>query len=371
VDNVKGFLAGRRSKDRVISGDLGRFDDFASALLKELTVAPQAPVGARKNLFKFLDSYQEDQRSWFHGRRGLTRRLVRSFKTDDFATLFLYGKPKVGKTSFVRAGLIPELAKAGYDAVYLRCRLDVEPQLVAELEKKFSLTLAGQTWDQIAQRLAEANPKPIVIFLDQLERLCRAAAAQTDNALLRLMQSLSKVASPKLRLVLIATADVPTLTFMMHWPDPRRDVCEITPLPARRVESIIRHAARRGGVPLNPRYVEALCDEYERSLGDATERRSFTLTHVQTICYYLVRGYQPTSSGYDALPAGLLAALESVREESSLVDFLDDLPADERRLVRTFLKAVCDPDGNTRKVLDFLRKHFPEIKEDRYPEPIV
>jgi hypothetical protein len=39
--------------------------------------------------------------------------------------------------------------------------------------------------------------------------------------------------------------------------------------------------------------------------------------------------------------------------------------------VRTFLKALCDPDGNTRKVLEFLRKRFPELKEDRYPEPIA
>lgn len=375
VDNIKGFLAGRRSKDRVIGGDLGRFDAFAGALLRELTVAPQVPSSEpRRNLFKFLDYYQEDQRPWFHGRRSLTRTLLRRFSGNGFSSMFMYGKAKVGKTSFVRAGLIPYLDPTAHDVIYLRCRKDLEQQLRIELDRRFPGVLAEPTWEAVAARVAETTSKKVVVFLDQFEHTCRAVARSTADreALLQFLQALSHAAAPQFRIVFVAVNESDTLALMMHVQDPRREVIEVKPLPPRRVQSIVRHAARQGGVTLNPTYVTAVCEEYERSLHDTGDRPTFTLTHVQTICYYLVRGFQPPNwSGYDGLPAGLLAALESIRGETSLVDFLDDLPPEERRLVRTFLKALCDPEGNTRKVLEFLRKRFPELKEDRYPEPIL
>ena len=45
----------------------------------------------------------------------------------------------------------------------------------------------------------------------------------------------------------------------------------------------------------------------------------------------------------------------------------------ERRLIRSLLKLICDPEpgGNTRKIVEFIRDHFPEIKEDRFPEPLA
>jgi hypothetical protein len=375
VDNIKGFLLARRSKDRVISGDLGRMDAFAAALLGEVTrTAAPATAEPRRNLFKFLDGYHEDQRTWFHGRRSLTRTLLKKFDQQTFTTLFLHGMPRVGKTSFVRAGLIPYLDPAAHEILYIRCRKDLEAQLRSELDARFPGVLAGADWADVGARLRAHTPKRVVVFLDQFERTCRAAARvpAENQALTQFVRTLSRSASPELRVVLTATTEVSTTTLMLHVQDPGLEVMQIAPLSPLRVESIVRHAARQGGVTLDPEYVKAVCREYERSVPDTTDRRAFTLTHVQTICYYLVRGFQPPPwQGYDGLPAGLLAALESVREESSLVDFLDDLPPDERRLVRTFLKALCDPDGNTRKVLEFLRKRFPELKEDRYPEPIA
>ena len=93
--------------------------------------------------------------------------------------------------------------------------------------------------------------------------------------------------------------------------------------------------------------------------------------HVQTICYYLVKGFQPTWQGSDMLPPSLAAALQTIKDDASLIELLDDLPVEERRVIRSFLKVICDPNGNTRKIIEFIRNHFPEIKEDRFPEPIA
>ena len=375
TNGIKGFLAGRRSQDKVIAGEFGRFDEFSGALFQELTV-PTATAAAmsRQNLFKFLDGYQEDQPKWFLGRRRLTRQLVKKLEKPAFASLFLYGKPKVGKTSFVRAGLTPFLDASRYEIAYIRCRKDLQPQIVAELERRFSTPLAGLSWPEIAAALGRLTSKRIVLLLDQFERPCRAAvqSQSAHAALLQSMRDLLHHAGPQLGVVLVATDEIAFWKFFGMLRDPSTDLEEIAALSERRVKRIVKHAAHHGGVTLNDDYIDAICGEYARSLEDTTgERRPFTLTHVQTICYYLVKGFQPTWTGYDALPAGLLAALESVREEANFIDLLEELPADERRLIRTLLKAICDPDGNTRKVLDYLKRRFPDIKEDRYPEPIV
>lgn len=373
TDGIKGFLSGRRS--HVVAGEYGYFDEFARALFRELT-APAAAAAevTRQNLFKFLDHYQEDQRAWFLGRRRLTRELVKRFDKPTFTSLFLYGKPKVGKTSFVRAGLIPFLDAAQVEPVFVRCRKEPHAQIVAELERRFATVLAGLSWREIAARLATLTNKRVALFLDQFERPCRAAAQapSVQAALLSSMRDLLGQANPQLGIVLITSDEIAFWKFFGMLRDSSTELQEIGALSERRVKRIIRHAAHHGGVRLNEDYVSAICGEYARSLEDAGgERRPFTLTHVQTICYYLVKGFQPTWSGYDALPPGLLAALESVREEANFIDLLDDLPPDDRRLVRTLLKAICDPDGNTRKILEYLKRRFPDIKEDRYPEPIV
>jgi hypothetical protein len=117
--------------------------------------------------------------------------------------------------------------------------------------------------------------------------------------------------------------------------------------------------------------VSSLCDEYQLSLKRPADRQLFTLMHVQTICYYLVKGFQPAWQGPDDLPQSLVAALDSIKDDASLIDLLDDLPCEERRVIRSFLKVICDPIGNTRKIIEFIKNHCPEIKEDRFPEPIV
>jgi hypothetical protein len=147
---------------------------------------------------------------------------------------------------------------------------------------------------------------------------------------------------------------------------------EIKALSPARVARIIRYAARRGGITLDPEVVRTVVDEYRQAVEAPGDTHVFTLLHVQTICYYLARGFQPPYRGYRDLPqGGLRAALETIKEESSLIDLLDDLPATERRLVRSFLKVICDPNSSTDKLIGFIRTHFPKMQDECFPEPLV
>lgn len=374
--HIKGFLIARRSQDKVISGPLGRFDDFFETLHRELTKAPAPQPGrAKQNVFKFLDHYHEDQRPWFMGRRQLTRAVVRQFESGGPPLLFLHGKEKVGKTSFIRAGLIPYLSER-YECVYVRCGRELEAQLRGRLS---SLNGGGQEaspWRDVLQHLAEKVERPIVLFLDQFERPARllehgrADKSRTKAALDFITETL-QAAGPRLRVVCAAIDDVSFWKLIARLPIADRNTLEIDPLPPERVASIIRHSARRGGVTLPAQVIEDVCRDYRRTMENPSER-PITLTHVQTICYYLVKGCQPVWEGYDRLPnQGLLAALEPLRDQTSLVDLVDDLPPEERRLIRSFLKVICDPKANTRQIVEFIRDHFPDIREDRFPEPLA
>jgi hypothetical protein len=171
--------------------------------------------------------------------------------------------------------------------------------------------------------------------------------------------------------VFIAADDIAFWKLMAQTRSHARGMQEIVPLSRSRVSRILRYAAQKGGVPLDPKMVSSLCDEYQLGLERPSDRQLFTLMHVQTVCYYLVKGFQPAWQGPDGLPQSLVAALESIKDDASLIDLLDDLPCEERRVIRSFLKVICDPIGNTRKIIEFIKNHFPEIKEDRFPEPIV
>src|SRR5262245_52793089 len=147
--NIRPYLYRRRSKDRVISGDGGRFDDFFTALQTTLTTreAPEAvPRRPRQNLFKFLDHYHEEDKARFFGRRQLTRTLVERFDSAPPTLLLLNGKPKVGKTSFLRAGIIPSLRPDRFQCVYVRGKRDLEAQLRAELEAMPGSGPSGADW---------------------------------------------------------------------------------------------------------------------------------------------------------------------------------------------------------------------------------
>ena len=377
VPGIKGFLIARRSQDKVIEGDaFGRFDEFFAALHHELTTEASAvPPRPRRNLFKFLDHYQEDQKDWFLGRKSLTRQVVKRLTSSPPPVLYLTGKPKTGKTSLIRAGLIPYLDANQYECIYLRCRKDLDTQLRATLaERSPEPVPEGLDWPALLKRVTAKGDKRVVMFFDQFERPCRAAGEAADKiqVLVDLITAIANDPTGRLMAVFVAPADEVAF-WKIAWRAPRfaDQEIKIGPLPASRVGSIIRHAARKGGVTLDPGIVTKLCAEYQEGLERPGDR-PFTLLHVQTICYYLARGFQPAYKSYQDLPqGGLLAALDSIKDETSLIDLLEDLPAADRRLIRMFLKIVCDPNSNTAKVISLIRQHFPEINEERFPEPIA
>jgi hypothetical protein len=109
--------------------------------MTEPAVDPQQP-------WLGLNSFSESTRAYFFGREEeiaeLARRVQRKLLT------VLFGQSGLGKTSILRAGLVPRLRPAGYCPVYVRLDYGRDsPSPAAQIKQAvFRETLASGTWTQ-------------------------------------------------------------------------------------------------------------------------------------------------------------------------------------------------------------------------------
>lgn len=95
-----------------------------SAAVAEPRVEPAAEIAAGLNLVDAenpwlgLDSFSEETRGYFHGREEEIGELARRVQRKLLAILF--GQSGLGKTSILRAGIVPRLRREGYCPVYVR-----------------------------------------------------------------------------------------------------------------------------------------------------------------------------------------------------------------------------------------------------------
>ena len=115
-----------------------------------MTPAPlvSAPAVDPQNPWLGLASFTEETRAYFHGRdeevAELGRRVQRKLLT------ILFGQSGLGKTSILRAGLVPRLRPEGYCPVYVRLDYGRESPLPSEQIKQAILrtTATAGNWSQ-------------------------------------------------------------------------------------------------------------------------------------------------------------------------------------------------------------------------------
>jgi len=90
----------------------------------EVEAAVEGPASAEPNLVDAehpwlgLDSFSEETRQYFHGRDEEVAELARRVQRRTLSILF--GQSGLGKTSILRAGIVPRLRKEGFCPVYVR-----------------------------------------------------------------------------------------------------------------------------------------------------------------------------------------------------------------------------------------------------------
>jgi len=128
-----------------------------------------------------LNSFSESTRAFFYGREDeiaeLARRVQRKLLT------VLFGQSGLGKTSILRAGLVPKLRPAGYCPVYVRLDYgrDSPSPAVQIKQAVFRETLASGTWTQTG---AAVDDESLWEFLHHRDDLLKDADGRTLTPLL-------------------------------------------------------------------------------------------------------------------------------------------------------------------------------------------
>ena len=140
----------------------------------EVSIDPQNP-------WLGLFSYAEESRAYFHGRDEETAELARRVQNKLLTVLF--GQSGLGKTSLLRAGLVPRLRDLGYCPVYVR--IDYAPESPAPSEQikqaVFRATAAAGVWTQPG---AAVQGESLWEFLHHRGDLLRDASQHTLTPLL-------------------------------------------------------------------------------------------------------------------------------------------------------------------------------------------
>lgn len=211
----------------------------------------QAP--AATGPFRGALPFDETGTSVFSGRQAELQMLAEQVITSGSRVVVLAGEMGVGKTSLLRAGLLPMLASNGILGLYLGDYSDLENELVQSASRvRAEPPAAGESPAAYTTRLALQHAGGVVLLLDHLEEVLRDDAP--PEALVSLTNFLRDVlgnaSQPSLRLVFsIESASYPRLGRFL----PRSVLSatgatlEIARLPEDRVAQIIEQTVLQTG----------------------------------------------------------------------------------------------------------------------------
>jgi WD40 repeat protein/tRNA A-37 threonylcarbamoyl transferase component Bud32 len=146
----------------------------AACALGYVAVRPKAsrtqdtmPTGAG---FRGLLPFQEADRDRFYGRETDTASLLEMIRHSDFRFGVLFGESGCGKTSLLKAGLLPKLWEDGYVPVYCRSYKDPLGAALDECRKlSHVIAVEGEPPTQYLWRVAREMCATLVIICDQFE----------------------------------------------------------------------------------------------------------------------------------------------------------------------------------------------------------
>ncbi len=259
--------------------------------------AAQAALGQRTSDFEFvagidskaqvscpykgLAAYEPQDAPYFYGREGLIDELVRRIQLN--RVLVVGGPSGSGKSSLVRAGLIPALAAGallGSDSWRVALFTPGRDPL-AELHFQVTRFLpAGQSnlaLDDLLNRPSMARhlgssddpESPLLLAIDQFEELFTLATEAQRDKFIAAISAMTDPADSKVRIVIAVRADFYGSCAQIPWLADRitHNQVLVGPMTRPELRRAIKEPARRAGLHLEDGLVETIIDEAGSEAG--------------------------------------------------------------------------------------------------------
>ncbi len=197
--------------------------------LKGVTRRPRETM-VGKLPYKYLNYYDPEDADIFFGREVEAPLIYR--KTLNHSLLVLFGQSGVGKTSLLRAGVVPLLLADGYDFVYARALGDplaaIRQAVLTARQQTQTPELTGgpEALRQFLTDVLGADGK-LVIMLDQFEELFTGSLSrQTQNQFWQQVGACLEMVAPKVHFILSLRED-----YLPHLAEASRPPADGQPAP--------------------------------------------------------------------------------------------------------------------------------------------
>jgi WD40 repeat protein len=309
--------------------------------------------------YKGLASYQPEDAHRFYGREVLIDELVRRLQLQK--VLIVGGASGSGKSSLVRAGLIPALnagaimGSESWRIVLFTPGRDPMAELYFQLTKALPEGVRPHlSLEELMQRPSLARhlsqmdeaERPIVICIDQFEELFTLAPAAQKSKLIEALSAMTDPAHSSVRLVIAVRADFYAACAQIPWLAERITVNQVLvgPMTDAELRRAIIEPARRAGFHLERGLVEAIISEAGQEVGALP-----LVAHALVETWMRRKGNTMTLEGFRA--AGGVAGAISQTADLTFEHRFDAVEKEASK--RLFLRLVTPGEGtaDARRIL--------------------
>jgi WD40 repeat protein/serine/threonine protein kinase len=357
----------QRATDDQPANRYQRVDDFVRAVRRAVgadvvaAAGPaerQRPAEAIRNPYKGLRAFLETDALDFHGRDPLVDELLQAVRSHPVVALV--GPSGSGKSSVVRAGLIPRLRAGGLpssrawlvttmfpgsypfeelEAALLRVAVESPQGLIDELSSD------GRGLLRVTKQILPTDDSRLVLVIDQFEELFSTVASESTRRLF--LENLVSVAADqrsRIRIVLTMRADYfhRPLEYSEFAGVLRDGLVTVAPMSAEGLALAIAAPARAVGVEIEPGLVSRVIADVESQPGGLP-----LLQYALTELFSARADDELTISGYEAT-GGVLGALGR-RAEALYTELSPTAQETARQLFLRLVTVDEDAAGDTRR----------------------
>ncbi len=157
-------------------------------------------------IFRGLTPFLEQDRGSFFGRKNEIQNLLSKTQGDERFHV-LHGSSGTGKTSILRAGLMPELRRRGYQPIYLRPSSGIE-RFPSECARQCGIRVKeNESLIRYLKRLGRELKTTLVVVFDQFEELFTLMPPDEQDTQLDLISSIYNDQGQKTKIILSLRSD--------------------------------------------------------------------------------------------------------------------------------------------------------------------
>jgi MFS family permease len=243
--------------------------------------------------------FRVNDRDLFTGREREIDAILRQIRDPAALTAVAYGPADVGKTSFLSAGVLPNLSETGADVFPLRDYGDAASLLRALLlgrasEMKLDISASAPV-PELAKAIIETSTRRLVLVLDQFERFFLQDVSKVERAALRdALEGIIQVVDPRLFQIIIAIRDDWQSALDRQWgdwlPSLRQSPVHLPPLDREQAKVAIMHPIQKLGI--QPVFDEEFLDNqllFDLDRLSLEQEGNILPADLQIICQYLYK----------------------------------------------------------------------------------